>query len=63
MGMVQRNTDGAIIEFIHLFLLGVTQKANKWKNHFSEMKEDVGVSRHEKESEQEDAYTKRDAHS
>ena len=28
---------------------------NKWKNHFSEMKEDVGVSAHEKEGEQEDA--------
>ena len=31
---------------------------NKWKNHFSEMKEDVGMSPHQKEGEQEDAYTK-----
>ena len=31
---------------------------NKWKNHFSEMKGDVGMSPHEKEREQEDAYTK-----
>ena len=28
---------------------------NKWKNHFSEMKGDVGMSHHEKEGEQEDA--------
>ena len=31
---------------------------NKWKNHFSEMKGDVGMSPHEKEGEQGDAYTK-----
>ena len=31
---------------------------NKWKNHFSEMKGDVGISPHEKDGEQEDAYTK-----
>ena len=31
---------------------------NKWKNHFYEMKGDVGMSLHEKEREQEDAYTK-----
>ena len=30
----------------------------KWKNHFSEMKGDVGISPHEKEGEQEDTYTK-----
>ena len=30
----------------------------KWKNHFSEMKGDVGMSPHEKEGEQGDAYTK-----
>ena len=35
----------------------------KWKNHFSEMKEDVGMSPHEKEVEQEDAHSKRDIHS
>ena len=28
---------------------------DKWKNHFSEMKGDVGMSLHEKEGEQEDA--------
>ena len=30
-------------------------KYNKWKNHFSEMKGDVGMSLHEKEGEQVDA--------
>ena len=43
------------------FLLGLAPNQgsmwNKWKNHFSEMKGDVGMSRHEKEGEQEDAYT------
>ena len=37
-------------------------KWNKWKNHFSEMKGDVGMSLHEKEGEQEDAYTKTGSH-
>ena len=37
---------------------------NKWKNHFSEMKGDVGLSPHEKEGEQEDAYKpKQETHS
>ena len=36
---------------------------NEWKNHFYEMKGDVGMSSHEKEREQEDAYTKRESHS
>ena len=36
---------------------------NKWKNHFFEMKGDVGMSPHEKEGEQEDAYTKTETHS
>ena len=39
---------------------------NKWKNHFHEMKGDVrivGMSSHEKEREQEDAYTKTESHS
>ena len=31
---------------------------NKWINHFYEMKGDVGMSVHEKERKQEDAYTK-----
>ena len=41
------------------FLLGLCPKyksmLNKWKNHFSEMKGDVGMSLHEKEGEQEDS--------
>ena len=36
---------------------------NKWKNHFYEMKGGVGMSLHEKEREQEDAYTKTQSHS
>ena len=36
---------------------------NKWKNHFYEMKGDVGISVHEKERKQEDAYTKTQTHS
>ena len=35
----------------------------KWKNHFSKMKGDVGMSGHEKERKQEDAYTKIQTHS
>ena len=34
----------------------------KWKNHFSEMKGDVGMSLHEKEGEQEDTYTETGSH-
>ena len=34
----------------------------KWKNHFSEMKGDVGMSLQEKEGEQEDAYTETGSH-
>ena len=36
---------------------------DKWKNHFNEMKGDVGMSVHEKERKQEDAYTKTQNHS
>ena len=35
----------------------------KWKNHFYEMKGDVGMSVHAKERKQEDAYTKTQTHS
>ena len=35
---------------------------NKWKNHFFEMKGDVGMSSHEKEREQEDAFTQTHAY-
>ena len=34
----------------------------KWKNHFPEMKGDVGMSSHEKEGEQENAHPKTDSH-
>ena len=42
---------------------GYTQYIYKWKNHFYEMKGDVGMSVHEKERKQEDAYTKTQTHS
>ena len=47
-----------VLYFVH-FLLFISCRATfyKWKNHFSEMKGDVGMSLHEKEGEQEDAYT------
>ena len=41
-----------------IFIGALPQKQNmwkKWKNHFSEMKGDVGMSLHKKEGEQEDA--------
>ena len=52
----------------NLFLLGLCPKLkniwnSKWKNHFSEMKGVVGMSLHEKEGEQEDAYTKTETQS
>ena len=40
-----------------------TVQVYKWKNHFYEMKGDVGMSGHEKEREQDDAYTKTESHS
>ena len=40
-----------------------TKPLHKLKNRFPEMKGDVGMSCHEKEREQEDAYTKRESHS
>ena len=49
-----------------IFLSGLCPKPknewNKWKNHFSEMKGDVGISPHEKEREQEDAHPKTESH-
>ena len=33
------------------------------ESHFPQMKEDVGISPHEKEDEQKDAYTKTESHS
>ena len=47
-----------IYHFYWGFAPNETNMWNKWKNHFSEMKGDVGMSPHEKEGEQEDAYTK-----
>ena len=35
---------------------------NKWKYHFYEVKGDVGMSSHEKEREQEDAFTQTQIH-
>ena len=39
--------------------LRIKNEWNKWKNHFCEMKGDVGMSVHEKEREQEDMPTPR----
>ena len=36
---------------------------NKWKNHFFEVKGDVGMSSLEKEREQEDAFAQTQTHS
>ena len=48
-----------------LLLLGLCPKVknewNRWKNHFHEMKGDVGS--HEKERKQDDIYTKTESHS
>ena len=46
--------------YLHSIFIGALPQIkknmwNKWKNHFSEMKGDVGMSLHEKEGEQEDA--------
>ena len=41
----------------------VKNEWKKWKNHFYEMEGDVGMSQHEKEREQEDAYTKTESYS
>ena len=49
------------------FLLGLCPKikmsGTSVKKHFYEMKGDVGMSHHEKEREQEDAYTKTESRS
>ena len=44
-------------------VLSVWKYIYKWKNHFYETKGDVGMSVHEKERKQEDAYTKTQTHS
>ena len=47
------------------FLMGFASKKewNKWKNHFYKMKGEVGMSLHEKERQQEVAYTKTESNS
>ena len=49
----------------HLFLMALPQnKNNEWnKWHFNEMKGEVGMSGHEKERQQEVAYTKTESNS
>ena len=60
LGLTARSARGAAQRS---FLLGLSPKNewNKWKNHFHEIK--WGMSSHEKEREQEDAYTKTESHS
>ena len=43
--------------YLNVVYTGKTHTSHyyKWKNHFSEMKGDVGMSVHEKEGEQEDS--------
>ena len=43
--------------------MSVTENIYKRKNYFYEMKGDKGMSLHEKERKQEDAYTKTNIHS
>ena len=47
---------------LHFSAFHYTCIEDKWKNHFSEMKRDIGMSLHEKEGEQEDAYTETGSH-
>ena len=49
--------------FMGLCHKNIKNEFNKCKNHFYEMKGDVGMSSHEKGREQEDAYTKTESHS
>ena len=55
------------IQLQHTLLMAIfpygTYFIYKWKNNSSEMKGNVGMSPHEKEGEQEDAYTKTETHS
>ena len=48
---------------VSLMGLRMTNAWNKWKNHFFEMKGDVGMPSHEKEREQEDSFTQTQTHS
>ena len=47
---------------ISLLFGALPQSKSEWK-YFNETRGDVGMSRHEKEREQEDAYTKTQSHS
>ena len=51
----ERDSDRIIVSSPDPALLQLEINYYKWKNHFSEMKGDVGMSVHEKEGEQEDA--------
>ena len=52
----------SMLNFYWGFALNQKSMWNKWKNYFSQMKGDVGMSHHEKEGEQEDAYTETGSH-
>ena len=52
---------------MYLILIGALAqikktKCNKWKNHISHMKEDVGMSPRKEEEKQEHAYTMTGSH-
>ena len=57
------HADGKIAFCREIRVNKLQQYVYKWKNHFSKMKGDVGMSGHEKERKQEDAYTKIQTHS
>ena len=57
------NAELYLIEQHNMQFLSSTPYYYKWKNHFYKMKGDVGMSGHEKERKQEDAYTKIQTHS
>ena len=63
---IPTNADSSVRDTLYVGLYtasGGMCKVDKWKNHFYEMKGDVGMSVHEKERKQEDAYTKTQTHS
>ena len=53
----------SLVRALRILGFAIKNEWNKWKNHFYEMKGDVGMSVHEKERKQEDAYTKTQTHS
>ena len=59
-----KNKTYALFDQLQVWLaLSLYKEGYKCKNHFYKMKEDVGMSGHEKERKQEDAYTKTQTHS